>query len=92
MGPQERSLVIADGLSVVLPAHNEEPNIEAMVEQALSTLASLVPEHEVIIVDDGSLDGTRLGRAEARGRASPPATPGQPPGDAGYGAALRTGF
>jgi dolichol-phosphate mannosyltransferase len=45
-------------LSVIIPAYNEAQNLERTVEETLSTLAKTDLKHEVIIVDDGSRDGT----------------------------------
>lgn len=42
-------------VSVVIPAHNEEAGVEDTIR---SVLRSSFPEFEVIIVDDGSTDGT----------------------------------
>jgi cellulose synthase/poly-beta-1,6-N-acetylglucosamine synthase-like glycosyltransferase len=42
-------------VSVIVPAYNEAPNIVTTVE---SLLALSYPSHEVIVVDDGSTDGT----------------------------------
>ncbi len=44
-------------MSVIIPAHNEEKTIEATV---LSVLESNYPNFEVIVVNDGSTDGTKL--------------------------------
>jgi glycosyltransferase involved in cell wall biosynthesis len=46
------------GLSVVLPAYNEEDNVVPVVEQALECLERVAEDWEVIVVDDGSTDGT----------------------------------
>lgn len=46
-------------LSVILPAFNEEGNIQRTVESARSVLPRLAERWEIIIVDDGSNDGTR---------------------------------
>ena len=48
-------------LSVVAPAHNEEANIPALVEQVGGALSPLGLAFEFIVVDDGSTDGTRSG-------------------------------
>lgn len=75
-------------LSVVLPAHNEEANIGAVVRDFLGATRALGRAIEVIVVDDGSSDATaeradvgsrwvRVIRHEHNG---------------GYGAALSTGF
>jgi polyisoprenyl-phosphate glycosyltransferase len=45
-------------LSVVVPAHNEAPGIAQAVEVIVTTLASCDMELEIIVVDDGSRDGT----------------------------------
>jgi glycosyltransferase involved in cell wall biosynthesis len=45
-------------LSVVLLAHNEAPHLEAVVNDWLTLLAELGRDHEVLLVDAGSTDGT----------------------------------
>lgn len=78
-------------LSLVLPAHNEEGNLEWVVREALATLPGLFRACEIIVVDDGSADATpriaaRLAAEDARVRAI------RHPRNRGYGAALRSGF
>lgn len=46
------------GLSVVLPAYNEESVIAETVRRCVAVLSVLAPDFEVIIVDDGSRDRT----------------------------------
>ena len=46
------------GLSVVLPAYNEEQVIASTVEQVTRELANLTRDFEVIVVNDGSTDRT----------------------------------
>lgn len=46
-------------LSVVIPAYNEELNIEKAMQRALSTLDRLFETFEVIVVNDCSTDKTR---------------------------------
>jgi putative flippase GtrA len=46
------------GLSVVLPAYNEEQVIASTVEQVMCELANLTGDFEVIVVNDGSTDRT----------------------------------
>jgi glycosyltransferase involved in cell wall biosynthesis len=78
-------------VSIVLPAHNEEENIERVVRDALSVVSRLADDHEVIVVDDGSADRTAdIVRGIAReGRAVRLL---QHPTNRGYGAAVWTGL
>jgi glycosyltransferase involved in cell wall biosynthesis len=46
------------GISVFLPSHNEEPNVERVVRGFLAELALIADDYEVIVVDDGSRDKT----------------------------------
>lgn len=46
-------------LSVVAPAHNEEENIPRLVDEVARAVEPLGLTWELIIVDDGSTDGTR---------------------------------
>jgi glycosyltransferase involved in cell wall biosynthesis len=79
-------------LSYFFPAHNEEANVAAMVEEALATLPELADTFEIIAVDDGSRDATA---SIAEGLAA--RHPGVVrlvghPVNLGYGAAVRTGL
>jgi dolichol-phosphate mannosyltransferase len=46
------------GAWLILPTYDEAENIERLVRAALPQLASAAPEHHVLVVDDGSPDGT----------------------------------
>lgn len=46
-------------LSVVLPAYDEANNLVSVVSELTKTLDDLGIDHEIIVVDDGSTDGTR---------------------------------
>ena len=46
------------GAWLILPTYNERENIERLVGAVLPQLAVASPEHHVLIVDDGSPDGT----------------------------------
>ncbi|MCW5775210.1 MAG: glycosyltransferase family 2 protein [Phycisphaeraceae bacterium] len=46
-------------LSVVAPAHNERENVAELVRQIEAALDRAGIRHEIVIVDDGSTDGTR---------------------------------
>jgi glycosyltransferase involved in cell wall biosynthesis len=78
-------------LSVVLPAYNEEGNIEKTVSEAISYLKKRFREYEIIVVNDGSVD--RTGEI-VRGLSSsnPRIILVSHPENQGYGAALRSGF
>lgn len=80
-------------LSIFFPAYNEEANIRETVESAVRAAedSPLVGHYEVIVVDDGSRDGTaRAVRLLAeRHRAVRLVSHGE---NRGYGAALRSGF
>ncbi len=78
-------------LSVVLPAFNEDANIEQVVRDCVAYLDAHVADYELLVVNDGSRDRTgeildRLARELPRLR------PLHHPQNRGYGAALRTGF
>ena len=47
-------------LSIVLPAYNEAENIVAAVESAVTAAARITSDYEVIVVNDGSKDGTAV--------------------------------
>lgn len=45
-------------LTLFFPAYNEAGNIKRTVEKAIPVLAEISQNYEVIVVDDGSIDGT----------------------------------
>ncbi len=74
-----------------MPAYNEEANIKPMVESVLETFQPLVRDLEIVVVDDGSRDGTgNAVRALAQQYPSVRLVPH--PKNQGYGAALYSGF
>lgn len=74
------------GVSLVMPAFNESLGIDAALKAAEDALATLDLPSEIIVVDDGSSDGTG-DIAEARG-----ARVISFPENRGYGAALKAGI
>ena len=77
-------------LSVVMPAYNEEGAIEDAVRDVWEHVFPLVPDAELIVVDDGSRDRTgeildRLAATEPRLRVIHKA-------NGGHGPAIRTGL
>jgi glycosyltransferase involved in cell wall biosynthesis len=78
-------------LTLVLPAHNEADNIEAVVSRGLGVLPKVVADLEIVIVNDGSKDSTpeiidRLAEQDNRVKVVHHLT------NLGYGAALQSGF
>jgi glycosyltransferase involved in cell wall biosynthesis len=47
-------------LTAVVPVHNEERGIAAFLQSLASTLSGLAPRFEIIVVNDGSTDGTAM--------------------------------
>jgi len=45
-------------ISVVIPLYNEEPNLRELYDELTSTFETLGRTYELILVDDGSTDGT----------------------------------
>ena len=45
-------------ISVIMPAYNEAPNLAVVVPRTLDVLDGIPGHHEVLVVDDGSHDGT----------------------------------
>jgi glycosyltransferase involved in cell wall biosynthesis len=53
------ALQIGSGsLSVVAPVYNEAPNIKPLYEQITAALDGVVDDYEIVLVDDGSSDGS----------------------------------
>ena len=46
------------GLSIVIPAYNEAANIVGTLENVAAALDALPIDAEILVVDDGSSDGT----------------------------------
>jgi dolichyl-phosphate beta-glucosyltransferase len=77
-------------LSVVVPAYNEEQRLPSTIEQIEAYLDARKLEHELILVDDGSADGTRR-VMEAAARAHPAVRVEVLPHNRGKGRALAVG-
>jgi glycosyltransferase involved in cell wall biosynthesis len=79
-------------LSFFFPAHNEEANLEALVDEALGALPALAEKFEIIAVDDGSRDRTPAIADDLAARHPDLFRVVHHPTNLGYGAALRSGF
>jgi glycosyltransferase involved in cell wall biosynthesis len=88
---RESSQVLLDGVSIVLPAHNEEENLAEAVREAIAAAEPVSRRQEIVIVDDGSQDGTAalataLAAMDERVRLV------RHEHNRGYGCAVRTGI
>jgi glycosyltransferase involved in cell wall biosynthesis len=73
-------------LSIVIPAYNEEGAVAATVKRIRAALSELPMRFEIIVVDDGSTDGTRIA-AELSGAVVLSSAE-----NGGYGSALKRGI
>ncbi len=78
-------------ISVFFPAYNDAGSIVTLVKKALSLLPRCTDDYEVIVVNDGSSDGTAR-VLDALARTEPNLRVIHHPVNRGYGGALRTGF
>lgn len=50
---------LAHSISVIMPAYNEARNLKNAVQSVHQAFEGIISEYEIIIVNDGSVDGTR---------------------------------
>ena len=79
-------------VSVFFPAYNDAATIAGMVIGAMRTLARLSSDYEVIVVDDGSRDGTSDVLKELQRLYPEHLRVKRHVRNRGYGGALRTGI
>ena len=89
-GPQSDSTPPVS-LTVFFPCYNEQENVARVVQQAVEVLDGLRADYEILIVNDGSADGTarvadQIAAINRRVRVI------HHPRNLGYGAALQSGF
>jgi glycosyltransferase involved in cell wall biosynthesis len=78
-------------VSVILPAYNEEKNIRHAVDSARTVLSQIATDWEIIVVDDGSTDGTAAVCDELVGECDKVRAI-RHSSNKGYGAALKSGI
>jgi len=88
----QRSEQFVTKLSVVIPAYNERNTVEKLVRRVAAAPLPEGLELEIVVVDDGSTDGTRELLRELVEVATPPFRLIEQPSNRGKGAALRAGF
>jgi glycosyltransferase involved in cell wall biosynthesis len=79
-------------LSYFFPAHDEEANLEGLVEEALATLPGIAETFEIVVVDDGSRDASPAIADRLAAEHPDIVRVVHHPTNLGYGAALRSGF
>jgi glycosyltransferase involved in cell wall biosynthesis len=79
--PREAPLIVSKHL-VVIPAYNEEANVASVVADVLTCL----PGFHVLVIDDGSSDGTAAAARRAGAKVL------RLPVNSGYGVALQSGY
>ena len=78
-------------ISLVFPMFDEAENVGPLLASALALAPRLADEFEIIVVDDGSRDGSAA-VVEAQRRIDPRVRLLRHPTNIGYGAALRSGL
>lgn len=78
-------------LTVIVPALNEEKALEAVIREITATAGGMFDDHEIVIVDDGSTDGTGA-IADRLAAASPRIRVVHHPQPRNLGGALKSGL
>jgi glycosyltransferase involved in cell wall biosynthesis len=79
-------------LSVFFPAYNDAPSLPGLLARTFAVLEARVVDYEVIVIDDGSYDGTPAVLEQLRGQYGARLRVVTHPRNRGYGGALRSGF
>lgn len=78
-------------ITVFFPCYNERDNVARVTERAIAVLDNLRADYEIVIVDDGSTDGTGQ-KADGLAARHPRVRVVHHERNLGYGAALQSGF
>lgn len=79
-------------LSVFFPAYNDAPSLPGLVARTFAVLEAHVTDYEVIVVNDGSSDGTAAVLQDLCGQYGVRLRVVTHPRNRGYGGALRSGL
>lgn len=79
-------------LSVVIPVYNERATIRELLRRVVEAPVPAGVELELVVVDDGSKDGTREVLKDVAAAGDPPIRYFEQPVNQGKGAAIRRGF
>ncbi|MBM3795038.1 MAG: glycosyltransferase family 2 protein [Acidobacteria bacterium] len=81
-----------ESISVFFPAYNDAPSLPELIGKTFSVLRATSRGHEVIVVNDGSLDNTGEVLEQLRQQYAPHMRVITHEVNRGYGRALRSGF
>lgn len=84
-------MMVKPELSLIMPAYNEEDDIELVVERVDDVVRQMGLRYELIVVDDGSIDDTRIKVNSYAGNNGHVKVVGYK-NNVGKGFALKTGF
>lgn len=79
-------------LTLVIPAHNEAPNMTKVIGATITVLDRLAPDWEIVLVDDGSTDATVATARAAMGAAATRLRVISHVGKRGYGVTVADGL
>ncbi len=87
----ESGPAVPSSLTIFLPAYNERENLAAAVAELDAAASSAASDYEIVIVEDGSTDGTAE-LADEMARIYPRVRAAHQPRNAGYGPAVLRGL